>query len=89
MITGDYEWTPEEWAEVQRYLESPDRQVKHQPGCPGFEPSEGVEPCGGVFQCGRCGRYFGWCYGASDGTEADEWCDDCWYEVYGKKLSTG
>jgi hypothetical protein len=80
----DYEWTPEEWEELQ-FIEGPEPEVKHQPGCPGFEEPLGVsEPCGGVFLCSRCGKYFGWCCGAADGTEADDWCDDCWYEVYGK-----
>jgi hypothetical protein len=81
------EWDSDEWTEELPFIEHPKPVVKHQPGCPGFHPPVVCWPCGGVFVCARCGGYFGWCYGAADGTEADEWCDDCWYEVYGKKES--
>lgn len=81
MITGDYEWTAEEWLAELPFLAFPKPEVKHQPG----HDSCAHGTCGGVFLCGRCGKYVGWCCGATDGTEADEWCDDCWYEVHGKK----
>ena len=36
-----------------------------------------VVSCGGAFKCMRCGKLVGWCKGESDGTVADNWCDDC------------
>lgn len=45
------------------------------------------------FRCSRCKCTVGWCRGAAHGMDeywdpakpvyANEWCDDCWYEVYG------
>lgn len=75
------EWSSEDWIAELPFIEAPKPAVKHQPG----HQSSLHETCGGVFRCARCEGYFGWCYGATDGTEADEWCDDCWYEVYGRK----
>jgi len=74
--TSDIEWTAEEWKEELPFRKGPKPKVKHQRG----HRSPFHEMCGGVFRCIKCGKYYGWCYGATDGTEADEWCDDCWYK---------
>lgn len=46
----------------------------HVPGCDGSAPR-----CGGVYQCNRCERLCGYCFGAAD--EMPGVCDDCFCEI--------
>jgi hypothetical protein len=55
------------WAGEGRPVRPKPLAQPHQCGKPG------APACGGIFRCGRCRRWFGWCWGGGD----DVLCDPC------------
>lgn len=66
-------WNVSDWHAVaqNRQRRRLRTHVIHSPDC------SGAEACGGVYRCGRCRKLYGWCCGAWEGDERDDYCDDC------------
>jgi hypothetical protein len=73
-------WTKEDSRAMEhRDATTPHPGAKH-PNCSGDPHAE--DWCGGVFRCGGCGEWVGWCFGAD--TDMPAACDDCWAAAHDK-----
>ena len=66
-------WNVEDWGSevVRRQRRRLNTEVNHAPDC------DGPVACGGTFRCPRCQKLYGWCCGAGEGDERDDYCDGC------------